>query len=371
MEKPIRVLHVLGGMNRGGAQTMVMNLYRNIDRAKIQFDFIVHTQKKNDFDDEIKQLGGRIFRVPRYRGINHFQYKKSWNQFFKKHSEYKVIHGHVRSTASIYLKIANRYGLVTIAHSHSTSSGDGFSSYVKTALQYPIRNTADFLFACSHVAGEWLFGKKACKKRNFRVLNNAIDVNKYIFNHKVREKKRREFNLNKDLLVIGHIGRFCTAKNHDFLIDVFNKVYQKNKNVVLILIGDGELKEQIEKKVNRLGLMEHVIFTGIRSDVHELLQIMDVFLFPSLYEGLPVTLVEAQAAGLPCIKSDNVTNEITVSPLIKSISLKKSVDYWSVKVLKYNNAYRRNNIYKNIKKAGYDIKETSNWYANFILSQVS
>src|SRR5690625_2672586 len=152
MQKPNRILHVFGGMGRGGAETMVMNLYRKIDRSKIQFDFIVHTQNKCDFDDEIELLGGRIYRVPRYNGKNHFQYKRAWHKFLMNHPEYKIIHGHVRSTASIYLKIANSYGLITISHSHNTSSGKGFSAIVKNIFQYKIRYIADYLFACSQTA---------------------------------------------------------------------------------------------------------------------------------------------------------------------------------------------------------------------------
>ena len=215
MSDPIRIIQVFAQMNRGGAETMIMNLYRMIERSQIQFDFIVHTNEECAYDNEIRSLGGRIYRVPRYNGKNHFEYIKSWNKFFKTHPNYKIIHGHVRSTASIYLKIAKKFGLVTIAHSHSTSSGTGFSSIVKNILQYPIRNIADYLFACSEQSGEWLFGKNASKRNNFVILKNSIDVKKFVFNERVRFEKRKELKID-DKFVIGHIGRFIPSKNHKF-----------------------------------------------------------------------------------------------------------------------------------------------------------
>lgn len=352
----IRILHVLGCLNRGGAETMVMNLYRDIDRTKVQFDFIIHTRDKCAYDDEIESLGGKIYRVPRYNGKNHFQYKKAWNIFFQEHPEYKIIHGHVRSTASIYLKIAKKYGLTTIAHSHSTSSGIGFSGIAKNILQYQIRYIADYLFACSESAGIWLFGKKACQKDNFYILNNAIDTQKFIYNQKKRMEKRKEFQL-EDKFVIGHVGRFYGPKNHKFLIDVFKAVHERNNNAVLMLVGDGELQQSIEKKVNDLGLSNNVMFTGVRPDIPDILQFMDVFLFPSLYEGLPVTLIEAQAAGLPCIISDTITNEVCITPYIRPVSLSKTANEWAEIVISSGKIDRIDTSYY-IEKNGFDIRET-------------
>jgi glycosyltransferase involved in cell wall biosynthesis len=368
MIKPIRILQVFAQMNRGGAETMIMNLYRKIDRSKVQFDFMVHTNEKCVFDDEIQELGGKIFRVPAYNGKNHICYKKSWEQFFNNHSEYNTIHGHVRSTASIYLAIAKKNGLITIAHSHSTSSGAGFSAIVKNLLQYPIRYIADYLFACSETAGVWLFGKKACKKNNFYILNNAIDAKIFIYNKNTRSKVRREFRIDNNF-VIGHIGRFNTPKNHKFLIEVFKTVYDQNNNVVLMLVGDGELRHVIEKKVEDLGLMGSVIFTGVRSDISELLQAMDIFVFPSLYEGLGIAVIEAQAAGLPCIVANTVPREAYVTNLVESLSLKASKDKWADRILKICNDYERINTYEEIKINGYDIKETGKFLERFYLDR--
>ncbi|NSL52733.1 glycosyltransferase family 1 protein [Calidifontibacillus erzurumensis] len=369
MSKPIRILQVFANMNRGGAETMIMNLYRNIDRSNIQFDFIVHTEDHCAYDDEIHELGGRIFRIPSYKGKNHLLYKKKWYHFFKNHPEYKIIHGHVVSTGSIYLKIAKKFGLVTIAHSHSTSSGSGFPSVVKNVLQFPLRYIADYLFACSYAAGEWLFGKRACEQDNFYLMKNAIEAKQFIFNENIRQIKRKEFQI-EDKFVIGHVGRFNTPKNHSFLIDVFKEVCELNQNAVLMLVGNGDLHPVIEKKVNKLGLTDRVIFTGVRSDIPELLQAMDVFLFPSLYEGLPVTLVEAQATGLRCIISDRITNEVIVTDLVEQLSLDLSAKHWSKEVLKYMNSYERKSTFEEIKVSGYDISDTAKWLELFYISKI-
>jgi len=366
MEKPIRILHVLGRLDRGGAETMVMNLYRNIDRSKVQFDFIIHTRDKCDYHEEILSLGGRIYSIPRYKGINLFQYMGDWRKFLKAHPEYKIIHGHVRSTASIYLRIAKNYGLVTIAHSHSTSSGTGFTAISKNLLQYPIRYTADYLFACSKSAGVWLFGKRATKKKKFLILKNAIDTKKYIYDHNTRLDKRKELQI-EDKFVIGHVGRFSTPKNHDLLIEIFNVVHNKNKNTILLLVGDGELRPIIENKVKELGLINSVIFMGVRSDIPEILQAMDLFLFPSLFEGLGIVAIEAQAAALPCIVSDSIPKEAHITDLIQSLSLSNSLEEWAEPILNYSDTHERSNMQKEIDSSGYDINRTVHWLQNFYL----
>ncbi|MGI6114024.1 MAG: glycosyltransferase family 1 protein [Mahellales bacterium] len=335
MANPIRVLQVVSKMNRGGAETMIMNLYRNIDRSKVQFDFIVHSKEKCAYDDEIESLGGKIYKVPQYIGKNHIQYIKAWEDFFQMHHEYKIIHGHVRSTAVLYLRIAKKYGLTTIAHSHSTSSGVGFIAIMKNIFQYPIRYTADYFFACSKAAGEWLYGKKVCNSSNFHIIYNAIDFKSFIFNENKRTKARKEFGV-EDKLVIGHVGRFHSSKNHEFIIDIFKEVHEINEETKLLLIGDGKLRETIENKVSRLALKDSVIFAGIRTDVSYLLQAMDIYVFPSLFEGFPVTLIEAQAAGLTCIISDTITKEVCITPLVIQLPLSLSAKEWAEIILKQN-----------------------------------
>lgn len=327
----IRVLQVLGGLNRGGAETMVMNLYRNIDRNKIQFDFIKHTESKCAYDDEIKELGGRIYSIPKYKVYNHFQYKKAWNNFLKKHPEYKIIHGHVRSTATIYLKIAKKYGLYTIAHSHSTSSGKGIKAIIKNMLQFRIRYIADFFMGCSQDANEWLFGKKSANSEKCFVLPNAIEVEKYKYNEEIARKIKAEFNIKNDEIVVGHIGRFSYMKNHKFLIEIFEKLC-KTENCKLLLVGDGELKNDIQNIVKNKHLENKVIFTGVRSDVNEILQAMDIFVMPSIFEGLPVTLIEAQASGVPSLIANTITKEVDITPLIYRENLKNEPLIWTNKI---------------------------------------
>ena len=362
-----RVLHVIGSLNNGGSQAMVMELYRNINRSKLQFDFVIHRPEELFYEKEILSLGGKIHFLPALNLNNVAKYRKNWVEFFKSHSEYKIIHGHVRSTASIYLNVAKKCGLTTISHSHSTSSGVGISAIVKDILQYPIRFVADYFFACSLRAGKWLFGKNTIQKENFYIVRNAIDIQKYIFNEAKRLKIRDEFNLESKL-VIGHIGRFSYPKNQLFLLDIYKEVFKKNSNSVLILVGDGELRQQIEEKIITLGLKENVILTGIRSDVPELLQAFDVFVCPSLYEGLGIVAIEAQAAGLPCIVADTLPKaETCLTQLIEYLPLKKDPSFWANKILASYRIFNRENKFNEIQSAGYDISVTSKKVEKFYL----
>lgn len=366
MNEQVKILQVLGRLDRGGAESMIMNIYRKLDLNKFQFDFVIHTNDHCDFTEEILSLGGRIYSVPKYNGKNHFIYKKWWNAFFKKHPEYKIIHGHVRSTAAIYLKIAKKYGLTAIAHSHSTSSGSGLSANVKQLMQLPIRYTANYFFACSQSAGEWLFGKQVCKKSKFKLLHNAIDTGKYVFYNEIRRNKRNELNLESKF-VIGHIGRFSQPKNHSFLIDVFSSLHNQCQESVLLLVGDGGFRPQIEDKIMRLGLKNSVKFLGVRDDIPELLQAMDVFVFPSIYEGLPVVLVEAQASGIKIVASTNITDEICLCPEIEMMELSLGAKKWADKVLQFKNGYKRRNTQSEIISEGYDIISTVKMLEDFYM----
>lgn len=354
MDQQIRILHVIGQMNRGGAESMIMNIYRKIDRIKIQFDFVVHTDSICDFDDEIKSLGGKIYNCPRFTGTNIVSYIKFWNEFFKEHKEYKIIHGHIGSSASIYLEIAKKNGLFTIAHSHSGGFDTGIKGSMYRLFSYPTRFIADYFFACSESAGISRYGKRVVNNKTiFSVLKNAIDVNQYAFSEEIRYKKRKELDL-ENKFVIGHVGRFDKAKNQEYLVEIFKLIVKKNENAILILIGDGELKSHIFEKVKNYGLGDRVIFTGVRSDVNELLQAMDVFVFPSIYEGLPVTVIEAQAAGLPCLISDTITNEVCITALVQQLSIKQGIISWGEKIELLNGKIRSSFI-DDIKQYGYDI----------------
>lgn len=317
MTKPIHILHVLGGLDAGGAESFVMNLYRSVDRTQVQFDFIKHVSQKGMFEDEILSLGGKIFTCPRYTGKNHFTYCKWWNDFFLNHPEYKIIHGHVRSTSAIYLSIAKKHGLTTIAHSHSTSNGKGLLGLVKTIMQYPTRYIADYLFSCSDLAGKWMYGEKATKQDNYQMIPNGIDIHRFTYSEAKRKIVRQSLGILEDEFVIGHIGRFTKPKNHIFLLQTFSAYLKKHPHSRLLLVGDGTLLQPMKKICGQMNIMNHVIFTGARSNTEDYYQVMDVFAFPSLWEGLPVSVVEAQASGLPCLISDNITRNVQLTSLPK------------------------------------------------------
>lgn len=365
----IRVLHVLGALNRGGAETMLMNQYRNINRSIIQYDFIVHTETEGEYEKEIIKMGGKIYRIEKYTGRNHFKYKKSWNDFFVNYPEYKIVHGHVRSTASIYLKIAKKNKRIAISHSHSTSSGKGLEAIVKSVIQFPIRNIADYMIACSQPAGEWLYGKKIIEKENFFIVKNGIDTDKFIFDNNKRLLKRAELDLTNKL-VIGHIGRFTHAKNHSFLLEIFNELHHLEKESVLLLVGNGEEKQHIKKKVKNMNLEKKVLFIDPSSDISDYLFAMDIFVFPSIFEGLGIAVIEAQASDLPCFVSNKIPLEACLSNNIIRLSLKLPAKEWARYILKSNTEISNQVSSNRLVKEKYDIKEStlfmSDFYCNII-----
>ena len=351
----IRVLHVLGGLNLGGAETMVMNLYRAIDRTKIQFDFIIHLQEKQAYEDEVIALGGKIYRFPAFNGKSIIKQVRVWNEFFISHKEYQILHSHVRSYASIYLPIAKKHGVYTIIHSHSTSNGRGILSWIKTLLQYPLRFQADYFFACSFNAGKWLFGKRVVQCNNFEVFPNAIDASLFDYNPDVRIRLRRKLEI-EDKFVIGHVGRMTEPKNHKFLIEIFEKVEKKSKNAVLLLVGDGELRDKIEQCIYEKKLQETIILVGNKINTQDYYQAMDVFAFPSLWEGLGIVAIEAQTSGLPCIVSDGVPREVDLNMgLVTRVYIDNS-DKWADEIMRYRGCTNSRHSYsEDVKKAGYDI----------------
>ena len=336
---PSRVIHNIASLHFGGAQTFIMNIYNNIDREKVQFDFVVIPEERKDLYEVIESMGGHIFVCPRYNGKNHFTYCKWWNEFFSEHPEYHVIHGHVRSTAAIYLNIAKKHGLITIAHSHSTSNGKGITAIVKNILQFPIRNIADYLFACSDKAGIWLYGKKAIYKQNYKMIPNGVDLDRFAFNKTMREEMRRKLGINKQTFVAGHIGRFTEPKNHKYLIELFSILKRTNSDCCLLMVGSGELFDDIRTYCKELNIMDSVIMPGSRADTENFYQAMDVFVFPSLWEGLPVSVVEAQASGLNCLISDVITHDVDLTDLIHYIPLDKK-DLWLAQIEKIQKEHR-------------------------------
>lgn len=345
---------------------MIMNIYRKINRRKIQFDFVVNdTKEEYSFEQEIRDLGGRIFRIPRYKVTNHTRYKKSWNALIRDHPEWDMIHCHYITPAVAYLPVMKANNLPVILHSHTSGSASAFKSQLQTILRYPVRNSRVYYFACSQDAAKWMFGNKEAL-----IMKNAIDPDQFVYNAGIRHRLRKKMGLEASF-VIGHTGRFEKVKNHSFLIDIFHAVYKKNNKAVLLLIGDGELKNEIEKKVTRLGLQQAVIFSGIRSDVSDLLQVMDAFVFPSLYEGLGIALIEAQAAGLPGYTSQGgVSVEAKITDLLSYLSLQSPAEVWAEAILAGNEKFERTNRYEDVVNAGYAIKDNVRWIEQFYLNNI-
>lgn len=353
----IRILHCVHGMNRGGIETFIMNIYRCLDRTKLQFDFLVNTKEKCDYDDEIKALGGRIYYVPgRREGL--LKSKIKTNEFFQKHKEYKIVHVHMSSLSNISILSAAKKNAIPcrIIHSHSTKvSGNKIHIVLHKLNKLFISTLATNYFACSNTAAKWMYPKKLYLNQKYKIVKNGIEPEKFNFNLNVRIQKRNELGIS-NRFVIGHIGRFHPVKNHHFLIDIFYEIYKIDKSALLLLVGEGNLRSEIENKVENLGLKNNVMFLGVRSDIPELLQAMDAFVLPSFYEGLPVVLIEAQATGLKCYTSKNVvTNESNVCNLVEFISIKDSAETWAKKILE-NRYYKRIQTQKMIKDSGYDIR---------------
>lgn len=370
----LRVLHVIGVMNRGGAETMVMNLYRNIDRNKVQFDFVENTYEKGAYDDEISILGGKIYHCPHYNGKNHLAYVKWWDEFFKNHKKnYQIVHGHIGSTASIYLSIAKKYGLFTIAHSHSAGDKYTVKSILYKIMSLRTRYIADYFFACSLNAGINRYGKRVVSQSNFIILNNAIDSKKFQYDEFSRKKIRMELGYEDYQIIIGNIGRYTFEKNHEFLLKVLKSIRNKNINARFLMIGDGPLHSKMIKLAENYGLSDLVDFTGVRSDINDLMLAMDIFVLPSLYEGLPLTLIEAQATGLTCVMSDTISEEVIIAKdLVSTLSLKLSPEEWADHILaqiKNNCNKKRFSRTKDIVSNGFDISETSKWLEVFYIEK--
>lgn len=359
MSEPIRVLCVFSTLDRGGAESMCMNLYRHIDRSKVQFDFVKHTSFKGDFEDEIGALGGRVFEAPRLKLGSILKYCLWWKRHLLYHPEHRIIHGHFFTISPIYFYIAKRYGRITVGHIHITKA----NSILKSFLAKFINGVTDYPLACSKAAGKWVYGD-----RPFIVLNNAIDTDKYCVNSTIAREIRKTFILEKDL-VIGSVGRFDLQKNPDGILEIFRLVHEKRPDCKLLWIGDGPLKLEIVNKVYKLGLQDQVIFTGVRNDVNELLQAMDVFIMPSFYEGLPVSAIEAQAAGVRCFISDTVTKEVAITPVCEMLSL-DDYDKWALILSQLEANFKHPDMKRMIINAGYDIRTSSKWLQDFYLSLV-
>ncbi|MCR2822039.1 glycosyltransferase family 1 protein [Lederbergia panacisoli] len=366
MGGPLRVLHVAVNMNRGGAETLIMNIYRNIDRSMIQFDFL--TCKPGDFDEEVKKMGGKIHRIPYISDVGHFNYIQGLRRFFTANSHYKIIHSHLDKMSGIVLREAKKAGIpVRVSHSHNTKSEGGAAARTyKWLVGNFIATSATTFFACSNDAAKWLFNKKSNKTM---ILKNGIEYDKFTYSDDIRKQVRLELNLKEKDFVLGHVGRFNHQKNHSFLIDIFAKLQKLNKDSVLLLVGDGEERSAIEKKIRTLKLEKSVRFLGVRKDIERVLQGMDLFVFPSLHEGLPVSLIEAQGAGLPCIISDRISNEVDLGMDLIEYAPLEDIDLWIKKIQKAESQKTsRMPAYDSLINSGFDIRDTAKKMEHFYLS---
>lgn len=367
---PIRILNLFTIMDRGGAETMVMNYYRKMDHSKVQFDFMVHREKRGAYDDEIEAMGGRIFRMPPVRPWTAVRYRKTIRLFYQQHPEYRIIHSHMSELGYYDFIEAEKTGVpVRICHAHNRPYGFDIKSPVRFYYKNAMRPHITHMFVCGEESGDWLFGKK--NRANFIQMNNAVDAERFVFDDEIRRRVRYENKIRDDQLVVGHVGRFDRQKNHDFIIDIFEEIHKKNPNAILLLIGNDSTDEGeiIHRKVDRMGLSLWIRFLGSRSDVRDILQAMDVFILPSLFEGLSVASIEAQASGLPVLISDAVPIECKITDLVNVMALHDSPQMWAEEVLRLARLPRKN-TYKEIRDTGFDIAENAQWLQNFYLQAV-
>lgn len=357
MKEPIRVLQIIGIVAGGGVEAVIMNYYEHIDRTKVQFDFIVHDDNKIDITQKVEAMGGKVYKVtPYYK--NPIAFMHGIYKVIRDH-HYRIVHSNMNTLSAFSLFAAWVAGApVRILHNHSTSSpGETKRNIMKFMLRPFARLFANHYLACSRLAGEWMYGRKMMDSGKVTIVNNAIDLKKYAFNPQKRKILRKELGL-ADEFVIGHVGRFMFQKNHEFLIDVFAEAYKKNPHMALLLVGDGPLRPAMEEKVRRLGLTGHVKFLGLRNNVQDFYHVMDLFILPSHYEGLPVVGVEAQANGLLCLFSTKVTKETRLTHSAQFLDLEAGASMWAEGIISLK-CERNKKAGDELRQAGFEInKET-------------
>lgn len=366
----IRVLEIVGLMDRGGIETMLMNIFRTIDRSKVILDFLLATDKECDYNEEIRKLGGKIYSVPSpHKGI--IKNKLALENFFTKHKEYTIVHLHRGNLFWIEtLMAAKRVGIpVRIIHGHSTKHNEGrLFSYLHIFHQLFVKNYATHYFACSSLAAKWMYGNKVSHDE-CQIINNGIICDKFIFDREKRKIVREEFGLEDDEMAIVNVARLEQPKNHDFILNIFFELHKMYPKTKLFLVGDGKRKTEIEERIHALNLKESVILTGLRRDVDFLLQGMDFFLMPSHYEGLPGAAIEAQGSGLPCLLSDTITKETAITNLVEYMSLDDTVSKWASKIFDMSKDFQRRDMQEEIKMSGFDMSKIALDLQEFYLSE--
>ncbi|UQZ47437.1 glycosyltransferase family 1 protein [Bacillus sp. PK3-037] len=358
-----RVLHVLSGMNRGGAETMVMNLYRKMDRSKVQFDFLTYRNDPCAYDEEILSLGGRLFYVPSIGQSNPLTFVKNVRNTIKENGPFSAVHAHTDFQTGFIALAARLAGVqVRVCHSHNTSWKTGFNWRDRLQLMVfrrLILAYATELCACGEDAGRFLFGRSNMERKRVHLLPNGIDLDLFSPAVQAADDEKKARGIASDRLIIGHVARFHEVKNHAFLLKLAVHLKKRGVRFQMVLAGDGPLREQMEEEARRLNLLSDVLFLGTEEHIHELMRTFDVFVMPSLYEGLPVVLVEAQASGLPCIISDTITEKVdTGLGLMKRVSLSKPMDIWAETIVRAAAAGRpkRELVKDTLAKLGYDAR---------------
>lgn len=351
-ENPIRILHVVQRMESAGLQSFIMNVYRKIDRSKIQFDFLVHYTERQFYDNEIEKLGGKIYRLSFREDKNIIKYVKDLDSFFKQHAEdYLVVHGHMDSLGFIYLFYAKKYNVkIRIAHAHTYIKDYSFKKILRRITNKMFKINATKLLACSELAGDSMFGNSS-----YSVIKNPVDSNRFKYDDDLREKIRKELGL-LDCFVIGNVGRLSKVKNQKFVIDIFKECLNYNSNSRLLLIGSGELENELKAYVSSLNLSDSVFFLEATSKIEDYYQSMDAFVFPSLYEGLGIVCIEAQACGLPTFASDRIPATVKITDNFFQISLKKKAEEWASIIMNNSKEVNRCDKSSSIKAYGYDIE---------------
>lgn len=355
-KEPIRVAEIVGKYIGGGVEAVVLNYFSFINKDKVQFDFICDSDSTDIPYEQIESMGGRVILIPPYQKV--FKYQKELKKIIKD-GNYKIVHSHLNTLSIFPLRAAKKAGIpIRIAHSHSTSNKKEWKkNLLKNVLKPFSKVYANKYMCCSELAGRWLFGDKEYEKGNVYLLNNAIDLNKYKYDEQIRKTKRKELEIKPSTFVVGHIGRFVEQKNHRFLIDIFNEIHKKNNDSLLLLAGQGPLMDEMKEKVRNLGLDDYVKFLGQRKDVNELYQAFDMFLLPSLYEGLPVVGVEAQASGNLCYLSNDMTKETKVLDSTKFMSLDNTAEEWADAILKDSKSYKKHDTKEEVSKYGFNIEK--------------
>lgn len=361
----MRVLNVLVGLERGGIETFLMNVYSNINKSEIQFDFLITEKKDTDYKKEILKYGGNVYTYSSRRDSVWRNYKEV-DCFFKKH-KYSIVHFHISSLsniAPIYAAYRNNVKNIII-HSHSSNTVGILHKMLHRINKKIIKKIATHFFACSNEAASWMFPNSIFLKKDFTIIPNGILLEKFSFSEEKRKTVRKSLDIDENTLVFGHVGRLSFPKNHLFLLEVFKCIHNSQENSKLILVGKGERKSIIRQKIKELHLSSDVIFYGESNNVDYLMSSFDAFILPSFYEGLPVVLVEAQTSGLPCFVSNSITKDVKLTNFINYLSLDNSPSFWAYKIIENikKNSLNRYVVSKSIR--AFDIKEVSKKIENF------